>query len=410
MTDKIAYATHGVTILHEFLGDFVVYRNLEPADDRLPGLRALRPKAEWGEPYVPRKTEPEYARLLATILERARALDSGAKLERLLYIGDTLYNDGTAFRNLAAAKGWIGYAFIGRDDRSAPPEVKVEGDWYAANRWSLLLEFLEFVQKKGINLDESTVAVIDLDKTAIGARGRNDKVIDQARLEGVERTMAKLLLSRYDAEAFVEAYNALNQPAYHPFTDDNQDYLAYICLMLAAGLYTLPEVVEAVRTNKLRSFHEFIAAVHERQDEVATAGLLPIHLDVWANVERGDPTPFKAFRYNEYLTTAARFGDLPGATAEEALAKHIVITQEVREAALALRARGVLCFGVSDKPDEASLPRPEQISKGYKPLHRLPTLAVSEDSVPAWIDKNGEENCERGNRNRTAQYPDYSGR
>ena len=33
--------THGITSLAEFLDDRVVYRNLEPQDRRLPGLKKL---------------------------------------------------------------------------------------------------------------------------------------------------------------------------------------------------------------------------------------------------------------------------------------------------------------------------------------------------------------------------------
>jgi hypothetical protein len=47
-------------------------------------------------------------------------------------------------------------------------------------------------------------------------------------------------------------------------------------------------------------------------------------------VQAGDPTSFKAFRFAEYGTTSARFGDLPGASVEQVLEQRIVITQEVR--------------------------------------------------------------------------------
>jgi hypothetical protein len=106
--------------------------------------------------------------------------------------------------------------------------------------------------------------------------------------------------------------------------------------------------------------------------------LAAVHADVWQSVQAGDPTPFKAFRYNEYLTTIARFGDLPGAAVEQILNQRITINQEVRHTALALRQRRVLIFGVSDKPDEASLPTQAQAEQGMKPLHRLETLAVGE--------------------------------
>ncbi len=46
----------------------------------------------------------------------------------------------------------------------------------------------------------------------------------------------------------------------------------------------------------------------------------------------------------------------------------------------AARERGALIFGVSDKPDEASLPSEEQASAGLRPLHRLVTLAVAAEA------------------------------
>jgi hypothetical protein len=55
-----------------------------------------------------------------------------------------------------------------------------------------------------------------------------------------------------------------------------------------------------------------------------------------------------------------------------------VITQEVGETAAVLRERGALIFGVSDKPDEASLPNEVQAKAGMRPLHHLETLAVGE--------------------------------
>ncbi len=96
-------------------------------------------------------------------------------------------------------------------------------------------------------------------------------------------------------------------------------------------------------------------------------------------VQAGDPTPFKAFRRNEYLCTVERFGCLPdGAPVEQLLAEQVCITQEVREIALWLKRRGCLLLTMSDKPDEATLPTWEQVNRGYLPLHRTPTTAVGE--------------------------------
>jgi hypothetical protein len=218
--------------------------------------------------------------------------------------------------------------------------------------------------------------IIDLDKTALGARGRNAHVIDQARVLAVRRTVADLLGAAFDPKAFETAYDLLNQPEFHPFTADNQDYLAYICLILGGGLYELEEVVADVRGGNLHSFGTFITQVDGRRTELAP-DLRAMHDDIYAYVRTGDPTPFKAFRYNEFLTTVASMGNKrEPVTAEELLAEEIVITQEVRTQALAWKDRGALLFGLSDKPDEASLPSAELSEQGYLAIHRTETHAV----------------------------------
>jgi hypothetical protein len=375
----MTYKTHALTSLHEMLGESIVYRNLIPADDRLPAVTELQEAVGLERNALPRKAEPEYGRVVAEMLRRARGLDlPGTAIRRLIYIGDTRLNDGTAFRNLCAAGEWPGWAFIGSDDVHGSPQVNVEGRLYLSNRWSALSEFLGFVRGNGFALDEETAVVIDVDKTAMGARGRNDKVIDEARVDGVERTVAGLLGPHFEKAAFRAAYDEFNQPAYHTLTADNQDYLAYICLMLSAGVLALDSLVHEVETGASQRFADLIAQVQNRCLGLLPTGLRSVHDEVWRCVQAGDPTAFKAFRYNEYLTTVARFGDLPGATVEQVLAQRIVITQEVREAACALRERGALIFGVSDKPDEASLPTRAQAKAGMMPLHRLQTLAVGE--------------------------------
>jgi hypothetical protein len=373
---QMGYRAYGSSALVEFLGQRVVYRNLVPSDGRLPSLDDLAP--EFGlRGRVPRKAEGDYARVVAAMLRAARALTlPGTPIERLLFVGDTELNDGTAFRNICAAGGWPGWCFIGRDVLAAAPVHRVEGTIYSANRWAALPAFLSYVEAQGFPLDERTAAVIDIDKTAIGARGRNDQVINEARVEGVERTVADLLGDGFDRAAFYAAYDELNQAAYYGLTADNQDYLAYICLILGAGLFRLEDVVKAVVDGTLRSFEDFIGKVERRRSELARSGLTSIHDEVWARVCAGDPTPFKAFRYNEYLTTVARFDRLLGSSPEDFLRRRIAITQEVRAAALALQRRGALLFGLSDKPDEASLPSAAQVQAGMLPLHELETLVI----------------------------------
>ncbi len=373
------YRTYGLTSLFELFGDRIVYRNLTPADRRLPPLSQLQRDLGLDDRTLPRKAEPAYGMVVAEMLRRTRTLDlPRTTVRRLVYIGDTRMNDSTAFRSICTAAEWSGRAFIGRDELRMPAQVQIDGALYLSNRWSALPDFLRFVEKEGLALDEETAVVIDVDKTAIGARGRNDRVIDRARVDAVQRTVADLLGPSFDRAAFDTAYDTLRQATYHPFTADNQDYLAYICLMLGAGLSELETLIRRIQEGSVRHFADFITEVQGRRSELARSGLTSIHDEVWHRFQQGDPTPFKTFRYNEYLTTVACFGDLPGASMEQVLAQRIVITEEVRQAAAALCERGAMTFGVSDKPDEASLPNDAQAQAGMRALHRLMTLAVGE--------------------------------
>jgi hypothetical protein len=303
----------------------------------------------------------------------------GTTIDRLVYVGDTPMNDGTAFANICQAGDWPGLAFIGAD-RDEPASVELierdKGTLYVANRWRALADFAQFCRDQSFPVDEGTAVIVDLDKTAVGARGRNDHVIDQARVEAVRRTVGDLLGDDFDPQSFQTAYSLLNQLEFHPFTADNQDYLAYICLILGSGLYLLDRLVAQVRAGRMASFQQFIADVDSRAGELP-ASLRQIHGDIYDRVQMGDPTPFKAFRYTEYRATVERMGSLPEGTAIQALlAGEILITQEVRESALAWLGQGALLFGLSDKPDEASIPSNDLARQGYQPIHRVDTVAV----------------------------------
>ena len=50
--------------------------------------------------------------------------------------------------------------------------------------------------------------------------------------------------------------------------------------------------------------------------------------------------------------------------------------KEVREMALIWKEQGALLFGLSDKPDEASVPGAELAAQGHLPIHRAETHAV----------------------------------
>jgi hypothetical protein len=156
-------------------------------------------------------------------------------------------------------------------------------------------------------------------------------------------------------------------------------------------LIDLSTLVGEIHAGTMHSFEQFIAwadgelrarnPISPKKSDFSAgmAGLQAIHREVYPLVLAGDPTPFKAFRRQEYLCTAERFGCLPDdSPIQQMLSEQVCITQEVREVALWLKGRGCLLLTMSDKPDEATLPTAELAAQGYLPLHRTPTTAVGE--------------------------------
>ena len=378
--------TYGKSTVAEFLGDFIVFRNLIPMDKRLPSLKQLRPELNLAENETPRKHELVYAQVIAALLKAAQKLQNpNAEIKRLLFVGDTRMSDGNAFDNICQAMGWQGIIFIGSEN-NAPVQFEslatVGGQtMLLSNRWSALsvneeFNLRQFCAAHQFPINENTAVIIDLDKTALAARGRNAHVIDQARVQAVQDTVATILGESFAAEPFLSSYNQLNQPEFHPFTADNQDYLAYICLILGSGLYDTDKVIREVRGKRLLTFRQFIDQVETHTDQLSPA-LRTIHEEIYRAVRAGDPTPFKAFRRNEFRNTIQRMGFLPDDSAPEALLKdEIVITQEVRQLALDSKQAGALVFGLSDKPDEASIPTDELVHQGYQAIHRTITHVV----------------------------------
>lgn len=385
--------SYSMSSFSEAIGDFIVFRNLVPQDGRIPSLDSLRAELNLPAGLIPRKNEQDYARAVSAMLREARKLDAPkAKISNVIFLGDTKLLDATAFSNICTAVGVSGIAFIGSES-AKPAQIEVEQvsggqTLYLSNRWAALdnelasgygiQPFESFIKENGFEIGEHTALLIDMDKTALGARGRNAAMIDAARVQAVFETVADLLGEQFDAAAFQRDYDLIIQPEFHPFTEDNQDYVAYICLVLGSGLYALEPLVEAYRKKEMVTFKQFIGEV-ETQREKLTPALQKIHAEIFSNVQAGDPTPFKPFRYNEYRLTVAKLGCLPkDAPVENLLAEEIVLTAEVLRLAQRWKAQGALVFALSDKPDEASIPTTAQREQGLVPLHRKLTHVVGE--------------------------------
>jgi hypothetical protein len=373
---------YGRSALSEFLGDNIIYRNLVPVDPDIPGLPDIWEEAGLPTSRIPRKTTPEYAGVVALILRHiARQTNPGSPLKRVVFIGDTHLNDGMAFQNICQAGEWAGIAFIAAES-SEPAQVDVEekhpGRIVVSNRWSALDEFKDICAHLDFPIDDQAAVLVDLDKTALGARGRNDKVIDQVRIDAATQTIRDLLGDDFDPQEFSTAYQRLNQPVFHPFTADNQDYLVYICMILGSGLTSLEALVEDVTGGSMATFDQFIRFSEDNKENLPFK-LRRVHDDFFSLVNEGDPTPFKRFRQEEFKQTVSRMGQMPaGIPVEELLNEEITITQEVRQAALEWQKQGATLFGLSDKPDEASIPTPEEASRGYAAIHRVKTDIVGE--------------------------------
>ena len=371
----------GKAKLADYFGDLVVYRNLEPLDRRIQGRKTASYKMEIPADVVPRKQDRDYAKAAVWIANQAaqKTRRSNLQLEELLFLGDTLYNDGQAYTNMLDVAEWQGACFIGNEKSGEPPSAEINANnIYSANRWAAISDWMKWVLSQGLKVDARTLVIVDIDKTALGAKGRNDQVINEARLEGIFRTMTSVLGENFNRASFESHYNELNRSRYHFLTEDNQDYLAYICMALYAGLFDYDEILREIQNGSVENFEQFLRMVNARLmfGTVGGENLRQAHAAGSASVQNGDPTPFKRFRRQEFITTLERMGNMPdNAPVTELLAQEITLTNEVCEITEWLTKRGCLMLCMSDKPDEASKPD-RHTSPDLPPVHEAPTHRV----------------------------------
>jgi len=371
----------GRAALADFFGDLVIYRNLEPLEKKLPGLKAAAYRMGLTSDLIPRKFEPDYAKAALWFAEEAQRLRKApATLREVLFIGDTLLNDGQAYHNLVKVSGWKGACFIGADRLEQAPTIELDETTGLTNtnRWAFLGDWMQTVGERGFVLDQRTLLLVDIDKTILGAKGRNDSIIDRARLEGIYHTMDAVLGEDFHRAEFEQQYSALNRSRYHGLTADNQDYLAYICLVLNTGLITFDELLSEIDSKSLDNFEQFVRWVDSRlmSRNGVTEAFRQVHEAVRAAIHVGDPTPFKQFRREEFRSTAARMGHMAeDAPLDKILAEEITLTEEVCQLCEWLKSRGALLLCLSDKPFEASCPT-RQLGNEFQPLHRMKTHRI----------------------------------
>ena len=275
--------------------------------------------------------------------------------------------------------GWPGLAFIGRDNLAEESQLTFEGCIGRGNRWTNLPAFLGAALQNGNSLGASCAIVVDLDKTLLGPRGRNDGSIDMARSEAAMQVARDVLETTSKRDAFATVYREMNRPTYHFFTEDNQDYLVYCALMLAAGLYDFSALQEDFSAQRVLRFSDFLDAIDCQISEAVSPELRAIHCEVAHNVRAEDSTPFKSFRRQEYIITTQRMRpDSLELSLDVLLRDNITLNSEVTQAITYLRQRGALVLGLSDKPDEAVFPDVSLAAQGFCPLHWAPAWLVGE--------------------------------
>jgi len=360
--------------LNDVFDGFVVYRSLIPADDRLPTIEHLRSKLGLESGQLPRKAEPEYASVVGEILCEARLLEGmTGQGDRLIFVGDTLHNDVAAFSNLCRAMGWTGRAFIADEGASSPLDVRqLTGSetLTVSNRWADIAGFAADGYAEGFGDDEDTIVVVDIDKTLLGARGRNDHVIDKARKQAAYEVARDVIgEGLVDELVFRRIYDTVNGPAFHRLTGDNQDAVAYASLLVACGLIQLDELTADVANGQIDGFRAFVRDVEKKRPQLAR-GVAQLQESVREQVEAGNPTPFVDFRRAEYRCTVGLMGYLPNDTSRETMLDgEIAITEEVWMAVEAWKTKGCIVFGLSDKPDEACFPLPGSTDTNRLPIH-----------------------------------------
>jgi hypothetical protein len=347
------YEIMGRGRLFDLFGDFVVFRSMKPVDPRIPPVADVLHELGLPSGRPPRKREPGYGKAAVWLLERMHELVHPEKeVSELLFVGDTA-GDLRAFREIRDAGGWDGAIFLGHDEAGGLRQEEEDvwkGSWSEVSRW------VERIRENGLEVDDRTVAVVDIDKTAIGARGRNHTAIDKARKDAMKIVISRALGRNFDPEAFSLAYDEVNRRYYHVITEDNQDYIAYTCLVMSSGIVSLQAIREAIGESRVGSFRDFFEMVDAAMNRNLPDGLRKIHREVAESLEANDPTPFRAFRREELLQTLARMDMLPWDTSmEKLLQEEICITGELWETGKALKEQGVLLTSFSDKPDEASV-------------------------------------------------------
>ncbi len=339
-----------IASITDLFGDLISLRDLEPRSPKVRGLGELRQELGLAAPFVPRKSDPEYARVVASF-----AQDVAGPHPTIIYVGDTVFNDGTAICGLEESSPGSVYGFLCNERGFGIPDDFTVGPIYFAKKWRSVNRFVEDALHHGLSIDKGTVGFFDLDQTVYAAKGRDDEPLRIARWKALLAFLKDSIPPhRFDPAQAERIYRHLDQDSYHRITRDNMDYVALFVLAVSAGLCDAPEIEEfaASPENSIASLTERLyQRARARKGHEEIDGVIDEIRRVYLNTLNGDQTPCKGFRRYECEETAVA---MRGAANIDVGAR-ITLNHEVVDLVVFLRDRGVHVFALSDRPIEAAV-------------------------------------------------------
>jgi len=329
--------------LNTIFENYIVFRELNPLREELPSFSELKKQLKLD--FLPRKKDPEYAKVLSFLFKKI------GDFEKVIYFGDTYLNDGSVIKNLTELNEYKVFGVI--TEEKEQDYIKFKGNMILNTKWRNLLPILEILEKRDFLLDEKTIVVIDIDKTFIGARGRNNKAIDKARTDAIT-SIIKDALGEIEEDRFDYIYSRLNRRSLHSFTGDNQDIVAIMSILFYGDYYALGRFIREFYAGNWREPLEFFNTITIPPNDKAYKLLE----EVKENLLKKNPTAFPTFREKEFNCTLKRMDFLPDVSdVRKLLNEEILITKEVYDVGLIAKNKGALVFGLSDKPELSSIPK-----------------------------------------------------
>lgn len=333
----------------DLFADRIALRDLEPRSSAVRGLGALRAQLKLAAPFVPCKNEVDYA---AVVLEFIADL-AGADVD-ILYVGDTVFNDGSVICNLSSLVPGRVFGFLGNENGFGHGDDFIIGPVYFGRRWTSLVRFVSEARRRGLAFGKRTVGLFDLDQTVYAAKGRNDSALYQARWTAIEAFLRDIIPPyKYDPIRAEAIYRRFDRDEFHRVTRDNMDYVVLLVLAVASSLFDVSEL-EAFAGDQNNSIAGLIDLIYRRavgrRGHEDVERLVEVIRAVQHNTLAGDQTPCKDFRRCECEATGRRMR-ISASVPEPSIA----LNREVVDFINFLKDAGACVMALSDRPVEAAV-------------------------------------------------------